>query len=169
MPLTDEARQYYKQKGYLEPGLVSRGEGFSFSTFRGRILFCHGLQIDVLSRWDDAFKAKYVNKPNWARTVTAIDDMSEPGGPYPGLLGWLGFGATANPYRNVWKGSYSYVSFPVWAIALTSAALPMIWLRRRVRRRHRHRRGLCLQCGYDLRGAGERCPECGSVPAAASL
>jgi hypothetical protein len=36
-----------------------------------------------------------------------------------------------------------------------------IWLWRRLRYRIRH--GLCLACGYDLRGLDGRCPECGRV------
>ena len=30
------------------------------------------------------------------------------------------------------------------------------------RRRERKKLGLCVSCGYDLRGSKERCPECGA-------
>jgi hypothetical protein len=31
-----------------------------------------------------------------------------------------------------------------------------------LRQRRRSRFGLCLNCGYDLRGSGDRCSECGA-------
>jgi predicted amidophosphoribosyltransferase len=34
-------------------------------------------------------------------------------------------------------------------------------LYREFRRVRRDNKGLCTQCGYDLRGGRERCPECG--------
>ena len=51
-----------------------------------------------------------------------------------------------------------------WIPPLILIPLPAYWLFAPAwRRRLRARRGLCLACGYDLRGSGGgRCPECGA-------
>jgi hypothetical protein len=53
---------------------------------------------------------------------------------------------------------------PLWMMAaLFGATIMVTWLPyRQVRRRRLH--GLCVRCGYDLRGSPEKCPECGTVP-----
>jgi hypothetical protein len=56
------------------------------------------------------------------------------------------------------------IRLPLWMPTTSSAMLliPLLWSYRRHRRRRRL--GLCLRCGYDLRGSPEKCPECGTVP-----
>ena len=55
-------------------------------------------------------------------------------------------------------------SVPVWWLLVPATPLPAIWLRGRVRRAVRRRRGLCPACGYDLRATTDaRCPECGTA------
>ncbi|MCL4196643.1 MAG: hypothetical protein KJZ69_04055 [Phycisphaerales bacterium] len=59
------------------------------------------------------------------------------------------------------KGSTLHlVGVPLWSLALATG-LPSAWLWFRDRRRAP---GLCVHCGYDLRGnASGVCPECGAA------
>lgn len=47
-----------------------------------------------------------------------------------------------------------------------SALLPLIYYARFIvpMGDERLRTGMCVRCGYDLRGTPARCPECGDVP-----
>jgi hypothetical protein len=51
------------------------------------------------------------------------------------------------------------VEIPIWMLVVLFG-IPTLWLWRRDRR---GQPGLCIKCGYDLRGADHRvCPECGN-------
>jgi len=41
-------------------------------------------------------------------------------------------------------------------------ALVILYVRHSNRRRWRRERGECPECGYDMRGSGDTCPECGA-------
>ena len=62
------------------------------------------------------------------------------------------------------RGSAVTVSW--WVPVVLLSVLPVVRGVRLVRRRRRDRRmrmGLCLHCGYDLRGSPGICPECGET------
>ncbi len=52
---------------------------------------------------------------------------------------------------------------PLWMPTLLFAAYPAYRLLPFHRRRKRKTLGLCVKCGYDLRGSKRRCPECGEA------
>jgi hypothetical protein len=54
------------------------------------------------------------------------------------------------------------VTVPHWFAALLFGAWPVVRIRRWRRTRRRLARGQCTNCGYDLRGSHDRCPECGA-------
>ena len=56
--------------------------------------------------------------------------------------------------RQVW--------FPHWTLATFGTIAPIAFFLSGARRRSRIRRGLCDECGYDLRASTDRCPECGT-------
>ncbi|MGB7158506.1 MAG: hypothetical protein WBD40_10605 [Tepidisphaeraceae bacterium] len=72
-------------------------------------------------------------------------------------------GPMDGPDRGMWD---RVLTAPMWLIACITAGAPsyLLWRARRVLLRgERARRGLCIACGYDLRGTPAQCPECGRV------
>ena len=62
--------------------------------------------------------------------------------------------------------SFGGLILPLYLAALVFAGLLGVTcfpLYRRRRRRKRKKLGLCVGCGYDLRGSSGNCPECGAA------
>lgn len=55
----------------------------------------------------------------------------------------------------------THLDIPFWLMVLALTIPGILVLARIARRRKRTRAGLCVFCGYDLRGSPDRCPECG--------
>jgi hypothetical protein len=63
-------------------------------------------------------------------------------------------------------GPFRIVGVPYWFL-FTVVAVPTVLLLRRHRLATRRRAAnLCPACGYDCRATPDRCPECGTIPAA---
>ena len=76
-----------------------------------------------------------------------------------GFYGFRGWGLSLYPVYVSSRGGV----LPLWiptgvfaALFYFSHTFPLRY------RRKREKLGLCVKCGYDLRGSKERCPECGS-------
>jgi len=75
-----------------------------------------------------------------------------------------GYGALTNKLGNTGIVGHVYMLphwFLVLLLAIYPARIPLRWIFRHALARDRSTKGLCPQCGYDLRSTPTRCPECG--------
>jgi hypothetical protein len=98
-----------------------------------------------------ALASPFLIHPNWKGT------------PYPRIS----FGLEIGPWT-IW-GVAPWMAYGVPAASVISlGTLPAAWAVARIRARRlqqrRIARGLCQECGYDVRATPNRCPECGAAP-----
>ena len=85
---------------------------------------------------------------------------------------WLGLHSSGfTGFHTLWTPSYSYdknsrfrywrLAIPFWIPTSLFSIILLPPLVQSCRRRKRRKLGLCVKCGYDLRGSKDRCPECG--------
>jgi hypothetical protein len=137
------------------------GKVGGLATFDGRLL---GVMSNLDAGAERAWTAQtFVVPPTEARqlTTTAVDPATAR------VAQQWGFAVaskrdSAFGLPGTWQTT---VAVPLW-VFLPVGAWPVVrWGVRRGQAWRRGRRGWCLGCGYDLRGAaGGRCPECGAAP-----
>jgi hypothetical protein len=105
----------------------------------GRVVLGWGMRDDPPPRWGTWFR-------NFVRQQQIAPNT---------------FWMSAGFYRHFGR-SIGNIVVPSWLLVVVPALPPVVALWRKTRRRRtRLRLGLCLRCGYDLRGSNDRCPECG--------
>jgi hypothetical protein len=77
----------------------------------------------------------------------------------------FGFDSESRTLKAPTRFSFArWITFPWWVVVCPWMISPVFWmpfLTKRLRTRARVKAGCCANCGYDLRGSGDRCSECG--------
>ena len=133
----------------------------------------HSIRILGATLSNDIIHVGFLRYPQWSMSGDDARQVRE--NVRPGINWWVE-DQVKLPWRSgtfSWQWRPSIRTFgsrgfafltPLWYATLALAAYPAIaFIRGPFRRYRRRKRGLCVTCGYDLRGSPERkCSECGS-------
>ena len=154
-------------------GLLLSVAAWGLSYFRARCIPPGGTPFASLSRGQIALHFAKEGVP-WERsedveTLLLINDTTsvvqytvkyKPGVQFSGFMDWTTRWRPGMSQGNAFWGRGILV--PLW-IPIVLFAVMFWWSFLPLhRRRKRKKLGLCLKCGYDLRGSTNRCPECGT-------
>src|SRR5687767_89883 len=127
----------------------------NFSSFSGRLVLQFGwTTFDIIPRAGRPYSEGFWV---WELSGSDVGVVDKSRG-----WGWLGFDAY-NWIRGDKSSGEFVVIVPYWFLCLVTVVLPARVAYVRLRIRRRRMLGLCARCGYDLRHASERCPECGMI------
>ncbi len=134
------------------------------------LLLSHGA---VSLQWLPPFDVDYSEKTHtkevwseslprvWIRTADAPGKLVLMFIPGPWVGGFSGWSTYLTPHFGV-TAAFGSVWVPFWIPTIAWGLLFMFYGPSYFHRRKRKKLGLCLKCGYDLRGSRKRCPECGA-------
>lgn len=123
------------------------------------------------------FNVEYVSSRRQTRSLRVANGLlrvsqsmliyKEPDPSWIGLhaSGFTGFHTSWTPFYAYEKNpgfGYWRLTVPLWIPTSLFSIMLLPPLVQSYRRRKRKMLGLCVKCGYDLRGSKNRCPECGA-------
>lgn len=149
----------------------------------GSVMFCFAFKrSEIQSEWGTGRATIACDRYRWKFhfelvTNATVEYLRETAGNgYPDsdaiLVAYFDFAKIGFRWRRYTAPKYGQTSAfvlygsSIYVILLSS--MPLLWIvvRDTARKRQtskRRRLGLCLTCGYDLRGSVDRCPECGKT------
>lgn len=136
------------------------------------LVWCRNLTYYGNPKEAELAATKWPPGPHWYLRAYRLPPWSGTS-PAQGGIGLLGiryeWAENVGPRRGTRYLSYTTNSFdfeqlvvPAWFLILLPASPFLLWQFRHWSRLRARRAGLCPVCGYDLRAAPERCPECGT-------
>jgi hypothetical protein len=154
-------RSYWRDSQIDRSTTSQRGNSWKASRLKLRIVAGYIVASRELVLWDGPGDID-----PWGSRPGQWWSSNRPTGIWSGSVSFpksLGFEFAWDQRGGITNTRYSYVRLPLWLPTLLTASLPAIGLYRGRRARRAEKLNLCPKCGYDLRAAADRCPECGTT------